>query len=128
MEMYRTGWSWVSAAQANCVVEIVPPKSGHNSLGPSSAVTAEVRWAGDKQAAAHTVQRAWEHVRSHVKAGSASAARSSVDDVHFQEALLASSPLFVSIRAPEVLADISRVRLPRECLSSGKHEDTMRST
>ena len=102
--------TWTFVMQANCVVEMVPPHS-NQSTGLPSAVTAEVRWSGDKQIAAHTVQRAWEHVRAHADAGSASSASSSVDDVHFQEALLASSPLFISISAPEVLADISRVRL-----------------
>lgn len=102
------------------MVEIVPPRTGQG-VGPPAAVTAEARWAGDKQTAAHTVQCAWEHVRSHAAAGSASAARSSVDDVHSQQALLASSPLFVSICAPEVLADISRVRLPRISSTLGKH-------
>ena len=95
--------------QANCVVEIVPPDSPP-SAGAAPAVTAEARWSGDKQAAGHTVQRAWEHVQAHADAGAFGSQSSSVDDIHFWEALLASSPLFVSIRAPEVLADISRVR------------------
>ena len=99
-----------SVMQANCVAEIVPPHSGQG-MEPPAAVTAEIRWSGDKQAAAHTVQRIWDHVQAHADAGSSGGPRSSVDDVHFQEALLASSPLFVSVSAPEVLADIARVRL-----------------
>ena len=98
--------------QANCVVEIMPPQSSQ-STGLPTAVTAEVRWSGDKQTAAHTVQRAWEHVHARADAGSASSASSSVDDVHSQEALLASLPLLISISAPEVFADISRVSLPK---------------
>lgn len=95
------------------MVEIVPPAAPHGRDG-ASAVTAEVRWSGDKQMSAHAVQRAWEHVRAHADATSSGAtASSSVDDVHFQEALLASSPLFISISAPEVLADISRVSIDR---------------
>lgn len=95
--------------QANCIVEIVPPKSLQSTVSPA-AVTAEIRWSGDKQTTAHAVQRAWEHVRSHADTSGLNGQSSSVDDVHFQDALLASSPLFISISAPEVLADISRVQ------------------
>ena len=93
------------------MVEVVPPSLG-KTAGIVPAVKVELAWSGDKQAAGHSVQRAWEHVRAHADAGSSGRQSSSVDDVHFQEALLASSPLFVSICAPEVLADISRVRMP----------------
>ena len=73
------------------------------------------------------MQRAWEHVQAHAGGSSAGSYGSSVADAHFQEALLASSPLFVSVSAPEVLADISRVRsacpnttaqLPHSCAHS----------
>jgi hypothetical protein len=74
-------------------------------------VTAEVRWAGAREAGPQSVQHAWEHVRARMGAaeGASGERASSLDDVHFQEALLGSSPLFISISAPEVLADISRV-------------------
>ena len=74
-------------------------------------MTAEVRWAGARQAGAQSVQHAWEHVQARMGTteGASGQRTSSLEDVPFQEALLASSPLFVSISAPEVLADISQV-------------------
>ncbi len=97
--------------QANCVLEIVPPAATRSGEG-RPAMTAEVRWAGARHVGAQSVQRAWEHVRARMGAteGTSGEHASLIDDVHLQEALLASSPLFVSISAPEVLADISRVR------------------
>ena len=96
--------------QANCVVEI-----GSSAVTPARksppALTARIRWSGNIQPAAQAVQRAWEHVLAHAGGSSAGGHGSSVADAHFQEALLASSPLFVSISAPDILADISRVRI-----------------
>lgn len=77
------------------------------------ALTARIKWSGDVQPATQVVQRVWEHVQSHADSSSVSSHSSSVADAHFQEVLLASSPLFISISAPEVLADISRVRRAR---------------
>ena len=102
--------TWALGVQANCVLEIVPPAATRSGEG-RPAVTAQVRWAGARQAAAQSVQHAWEHVRARMGTaeGASGQRTSSLDGVHFQEALLASSPLFVSISAPEVLADISQV-------------------
>ena len=111
--------------QANCVVEIGPSAVTPARESPP-ALTARIRWAGDTQPAAQAVQRAWEHVQAHAGGSSAGSHGSSVADAHFREALLASSPLFVSISAPEVLADISRVR--SACLTPWHHSPLMRPT
>ena len=112
--------TWPLGVQANCVLEIVPPAATRSGEG-RPAVTAEVRWAGARQAGAQSVRHAWEHVRARMGAaeGASGERASSLDDVHSQEVLLASSPLFVSISAPEVHADISRVSgLEFPCLNN----------